>query len=65
MHGVLQKILGDKIPMNCKTLYMCNLDEGHIHIGDRYLVKIPLRIVISYIHNGEDDISYETTRGTG
>ena len=42
VHNVMQKILGYNIPMNCETLYMCNLNEGHIHIGDRYLVKILL-----------------------
>ena len=33
VHDVLLKILGYDIPMNCKTLYMRNLNEGHIHIG--------------------------------
>ena len=42
VQNVMQKILGYNIPMNCETLYMCNLNEGHILIGDRYLVKILL-----------------------
>ena len=31
VHSVMQKILGYNIPMNCETLYMCNLNEWHIH----------------------------------
>ena len=42
VHDVLLKILECNIPMNCRTLYMCNRNEGHIYIGDKYLVTILL-----------------------
>ncbi len=42
VYNILQKILGCYIPIDCKTLYMCNLNEGNVHVSDRYLVKMLL-----------------------
>ena len=34
VHNTLQKIRGYNISMDCKTLYMCNFNEGNVHVSD-------------------------------
>lgn len=35
-------MLGYKIPMSCRVLYLCNLSDENVRGKDRYLVKVLL-----------------------